>query len=220
MAYEIVRNDGTTSTTITAININFTSYIDNGTGGLGLTPETAYTYTLHAYSDTLKQNEINFANITASVMTSKMIKPSITSGKFNINTKQITLTWNNSSRATAGSEIRRDNAAGTTVAAINTTGTSVTFSDSSIGASTQQYVVISTGLGGLLSDGSVPVTVTPVTAPAISTTMTNGVARVTWGSFAPIAQFNLERAKYNVTTGIMGRMAGCKFTACNRCDLF
>ncbi len=198
LTYTLYRSEGTApAVLIKTISIdtdkNYLSYMDNGPANSGLTPETVYTYTVRAYSDTAMQNET--ANDEASVSTLQMLKPSITSAIFDINRRDITITWSNNSAATSASTIK--SAGGSSLASADSTGTTCAFTDSGIvNDSPSQYVVISSDSAGHTSEDSFPVTVVPIAPPIITSSMANGVSAISLGSTSYIDSFNLERSKY------------------------
>ncbi len=200
LMYEIFRAEGGSSpVSIKTVNvntdINYLSYVDNGTAGAGLTPETSYNYTIHAYSDEAMQNEVSSS--TTSVSTSVMLKPSIVSAVFDINNRTVTLNWINNSPAATGSTVKDAGAA--VLATVDSGTTTCTFSDPAmVNNSPSHYTVVSSGGATYGPVDSNPVAITPIAAPVLTSSVENGVVTLSWDTNL-IESFSLERSKYSQT---------------------
>lgn len=201
LIYTLYRAEGASSAElIKTIDIdaerNYLSYTDNGTSGAGLKPETTYNYTIHAYSDQSMQNEI--AGAAATVSTLQMLKPTITSAVFDINSRSVTVTWINNSTAAAGSTVKT--IGGISMSTVAGTGTTCTFTDPSIANDiSSRYVVQSWDDTTHSSSDSDPVTVVPAAPPSITSSITNGASCISWVTNPYIENFILERSKYSQT---------------------
>lgn len=204
MSYSVFRDGAVTPVKTTTINDqNYLSCVD-GTGiGAALIPETPYTYIVRAYSD-LGGTTMLEESVSVSVPTTKMIKPTIIYYDFDIATREASLYWVDNSYAAKASVIKNADT-GLVVAHTNSLDGEVTFNDSDLDAGPVQYVVESSDsdvdpvVGK--STPSASVTIVPITPPALSATMANGVATVSWGpGFTQISSFQLERSSFTGTT--------------------
>lgn len=175
--------------------LNATSYTD-----MGLTPKTEYTYQVKAYLENAMQNEITLTGNTATVETSEMIKPAGLSSVYNINTKDVTLKWETASEAALGCEVFVNGDFGTSVAsAVYSQAKEITFD---IPDDTQpvNFVVRSNDnlpIGERHNSGySIPITVTPADPPTVTAAVSSGAVNISWGSFAQISEFQLERSQW------------------------
>lgn len=201
LMYKIFRDDGASpAVLIKTVNVNterdYLSYVDIGTPGAGLTPQTSYNYSVRAYSDEAMQNEVGNAGTTVS--TSVMPRPAIVSAVFDINSRAVTLNWTNNSLAAAGSTVK--NAGGTVMATVATTASACTFTDSGmVNDSPSQYTAVSSDGSGHSSADSDPVAVTPMAPPVLSAAIANGTVTLSWDASSYIGFFSLERSKYSQT---------------------
>lgn len=209
--YEILRNTGGAFVPVGTIDpdgvLEPTTYID-----LGLTPNTAYTYQLKAYLDTSKQNAVALSYNETTFTTSGLIRPDGMSAVYNINTKNVTLSWETDSEAAAGCVVRVGNESGAIVATAVYGANTITFAT----ANTEpvNYVVVSNdGAGGHVSAASNPVTVTPITPPVVTAAGVLGNSNLSWGNFSPIADFYLERAKWSGTAWSAWQEVATQITA-------
>jgi hypothetical protein len=199
LIYTLYRAEGSSSAElIKTIDINvekdYLSYTDSGTSGAGLMPETSYSYTIRAYSDQSMQNEI--ASSVATVSTLQMLKPTITSAVFDINSRSVTITWINNSTAAAGSTVKTS--LGATISTVTGTGTTCTFTDPGmVNGVSSLYVVQSWDSTTHSSSDSDPVTVVPVAPPSITSSISEGTSHISWGPHPYIENFILERSKYS-----------------------
>ncbi|MDP4180369.1 MAG: S-layer homology domain-containing protein [Bacillota bacterium] len=201
--YKIFRNSGSGDVLIKTIDVNsdkyYTSYSDTGANGAGLIPETQYSYTIRAYSDQAMTVEI--VSAAATVTTAQMIKPTNLSAVFDINTNNVALTWKNNSFVLTGSSIKVVGGTGSIASATGNANT-CSFSDPGIVKGQQvQYVVVSTDSNGHMSLDSDPVSVLPIDPPVITAVVNNGIATVSWGSYANISNFELQRSRYTDSWG-------------------
>lgn len=216
--YEVLRHNGTGFVPIGSINPNSvlepTTYTDRG-----LTPETVYRYQIKAYLDTVMNtnNEITLTQNEISVGTSKMISPRGLSAVYNINTKKVTLSWENASEAAAGCEVRIGSENGDRVTSEPYRTNTITFPMAETGP--VNYVVMSNdGAGGHVSGASEPVTVTPLTPPVVTATAVGGAAVVSWDTIPPISDFQLERSKWGGTAWIAWELAQTSLSGTSTTD--
>lgn len=171
------------------------SYIDTG-----LTPGTSYTYEVRAFSDPEMNNLIDSVTVPNAaqpvVATTAMIPPSGLSSVYNINTGEITVTWQSASLAAAQTSIV-DASGNNILGTVSAPQTSCTFLDpaATSGISANYYAVSTDGAASTAT--SQAISVLPVTPPEISATMANGITTVSWNSYAYIQYFSLERSRYN-----------------------
>ncbi len=195
--YKISRNVGGTAVDA-AIDpdgaLEPTTYTDTG-----LAPDTSYTYILKAYLDKEMNNEIVLTSNQVIARTTRMIRPSGVSAVYDINTKSVTLSWEAASAAATGYVVRVGSGSGAIVVnEANNPAKRVAFLTNE--EAPVDYVVIShDGAGGHYSDASLPITVTPLTPPVVTATAIDGAAVVSWGTFSPISDFQLERSKWGGT---------------------
>jgi len=188
---------------------NYSSYIDRGPSSDGINPDglipgTTYTYRVDAYSsiEDLNDNKV-LDSCTGSVTTDKMKKPSIVSVKYNINDKKITLRWNNNSKAVDASEIRITYAGNTDTYQVDGTATSYSIDASNISYDTtvRCEVISKNNLNGIVSEPSTAVSVIIVPSVSVDVSVNNGTATISWGTYAYISSFQLERSKFNTSSG-------------------
>lgn len=197
VAYAIFR-DGNMDSPVKTTDINQISYLECIDDYL--TPNTSYSYVVRAYSD-YGMTGILQQSSAVSAKTTPMVKPIITHYEYNIATGAVLLTWQNTSNAARGSIIRRtDNHK--VIVQIDARDTQAVFYDPDLKTSSVRYEIVSTDLNAAPnehhSDPSAPITVVPVTPPALTATMTNGTVTVSWGSLSSQAsQFQLERSSYS-----------------------
>lgn len=187
--YQLTRNDGHGSiTTLSGILVNDVydslAYVDTG-----LVPDNEYTYTVRAYSDT--GSAIQLDEKTAVAKTSKIIDPYEVKAVYDINAKEVLLTWKSSAAATGStltdSSGHTSSSGATTNAAIKLAGMDIRW-----------YSILSNSPYG--ASNPVAVGVTPIDAPTVTASISNGVAIVSWSAFPQITQFQLERSKWNGTS--------------------
>jgi len=188
---------------------NYTSYIDRGlsSDGIspdGLLPETTYTYRVDAYSSIQDLNDNKaLESCTGSVTTEKMRKPSIVSVKYNLNDRKIILKWNNNSKAVDASEIRIMYAGSTDIYQVDGTATSYSIDAGSMPYDTtvRCEVISKNSLNGIVSEPSTAASVIIVPSVSVNASVIDGKATVSWGSYGYISSFQLERSRYNTSSG-------------------
>jgi len=192
--YQLTRNEGT-GPAVTVATIDVNSQLNPLTfTDTGLSADTTYSYTVKAYSD------IGLTNIldqkTAPVTTDGIITPYGVDAVFDINAREVLLTWSSSLLATGSIINRTENGIKTFMGTSETASVSV----GSIGSAALQLTVQSTCNPLLQSPESDPVTITPIDPPIIAVSENGGKATITWAAFSQISEFNLERSKWNEST--------------------
>jgi len=201
VCYGLYRNDGTGDILIKNIVVDierdYLRYTDTGDSEKGLKPETIYTYTMKAFSDSAMQNEIFSTSNTAT--TSQMIKPNNLRASFDINNRAVIISWNNNSAALTGSIIKTSG--GLSVASTEGAATTSSFIDVNLVDNIKSgYVVVSVDDNGHSSTYSDIIEITPISPPQITALMNNGVTDLSWGQYEYITNFELQRSKYNTTS--------------------
>jgi len=196
--YELYRSSGSGNILLATIDTDTAldpfNYLDTG-----LSPETSYTYTIRAYDRAHSGSPLDTA--TTSVKTTKIISPYNIKTVYDINRKTVLITWSNSTKATSCTVkcIKSDGSVSTYPADTLTSAT-IALSD----GTPVQIKIEAAGEGGLKSDPSVPVMVTPVQPPQLTVTHESGKATVYWGEFPQIGQFQLERSRWNSVSSTWG----------------
>jgi hypothetical protein len=186
--YKIFRNSGGQDIEVATVNVNG-DYVYNTYTDTGLSPSTAYHYTIRGYSDAGMTNEIPLTGNAADVTTANIIRPYNISSKYDVNTKMVTLTWNGSFAAI--DSIVSDGSGNTHTAHL---ANSITFYENS--AAPVIYTISSKGLNLSQSGPSAPITVTPILPPEISAVASNGYSIISWTAFPQINDFYLERSSW------------------------
>ena len=183
--YTLQRSAGSSDTTVATLGADQFAYMDTG-----LKPNTAYTYTLSAFTtadmtDTPVQK-------TTTATTTDLIKPYNLNAVYNVNTKIVSLTWSCSKLATSSIISQTVNGVTTTLPTTGASSASILIT----GSSQVDFTVQSIG-AGVLSAGVHEVSVIPVDSPMIYATYTNGTTIITWSNYPAVSQFQLERSKWN-----------------------
>lgn len=187
--YKIFRRIGEADpVAVTSINVD-SDYSYNAYTDTGLSPSTAYHYTIKAYSDEGMHNEIQLTGNAADVTTANIIKPYNITKKYDINTRMVTLTWSGSLAAI--DNIIKDGGGNTHTAHL---ASSITFPESSNGP--VSYTISSNDSSLKNSGPSAPVTVTPIAAPVISASALYNGSIISWGEYPYIYYFRLERSAW------------------------
>ncbi|HHW00871.1 MAG TPA: hypothetical protein GXX36_15140 [Clostridiaceae bacterium] len=192
---------------------NYTSYTDkgpegDGTNPGGLLPGTTYLYRLDAYKSIQDLNDNNaLESCTGSVTTEEMKKPSIVSAKYNVNDRKINLRWNNNSKAVNASEIRITYAGNTDIYQVDGTATSYSIDVNNIPYDTpvKCEVVSKNSLNNIASRPSEAASVIIAPSVSVNASVTDGKATISWGSYAYISSFQLERSKFSTSSGSWGQ---------------
>ena len=189
--YRILRNNGGPDVEVLSIDTD-SEYVYNTYTDTGLIPSTLYHYSIHAYRDAAMTVEIT--TNTADVATSNIIKPYNISSKYDVNSKEVTLTWTGS-HAAAGSIV--DDGNGYTHPSIGNTATFVENSMSPV-----SYTISSTDAASHNSGPSIQVTVTPIPPPEISAVAQNSSTSISWGTYERINDFCLEYSLWDGSSWI------------------
>lgn len=197
--YRLSRSGGSGADTVIDIDVDTTLnplvFTDTG-----LQPETTYTYTIRAFSDV--GAAVLLDEKTATVATTKIIRPYNVSARYDVNARLVLLTWNSSGLATGSVITHTENAVETSYVIAETSSTAVQVN----GLSALKLAISSTGTDPLVpsrlleSLRSDPVTVIPVEPPVIHASSTSGISTITWPSFTQIGQFQLERSQWSGTS--------------------
>jgi len=192
---------------------NYTSYTDkgpvgNGTNPGGLLPGTTYIYRVDAYSSIQDLNDNNaLESCTGSVTTEEMKKPSIVSAKYNIIDRRITLRWNNNSKAVDASEIRITYTGNTDTYQVDGTATNYSIDVSNIPYDTavKCEVISKNSLNNIASKPSAAVSVIIAPSVSVNASVTDGKVTVSWDPYVYISSFQLERSKFDTSSGAWGQ---------------
>jgi len=186
--------------TITVLNqLDSLSYTDTN-----LTPDTTYYYTIEAYSsDAVFDSGTKLDMTTATVTTSSMITPYNLQAVYNINTKEVTMSWIASMYADACT-IKRytDTGSPTSFPADDTTHTVIDergLAESDMGKEIR-YTVTS-ARGAMTSEESIPVTVRPIAVPELKAVPADGSIHIfSETKNTDFSKFTLVRSKWNGTS--------------------
>lgn len=170
-AYRLWRRTGSGSDVIVITKnvldtLDSLSHIDTG-----LYPDTSYTYTIRAFSDS--DCTVLLEEKTASIKTDPMITPYNVRAEFDINTREVTLAWDVSKYADRCIITRYDSDGYTTLLADTTTSTKIYES----GMDEISYTVKSKG-GSKVSEESQKITVRPIVVPVLKAAYSGGVINV------------------------------------------
>jgi len=192
--YEIYRDDVLIETIDKDTVPDPLTYTDDGSG-LGLQPGTMYTYTVKAIAE--DGSVIDTRKAVA--QTSGIISPYDVKAVYNINSKRVTLTWRSSLHATGSIISRTVEDATTEIPVSSTTMAEIV----ETGNSPILYSIKST-TSGENSPDSYPVSITPIEAPTVYASVTNGAIGVSCPSYMHASYFQLERSKWDESLNTWG----------------
>ena len=166
----------------------------------GLDEQTAYYFTIEAYSDTGFTTKLDAQTVPAS--TTAIISPYNVKAVYNINTCKAILTWN-ASALTSSCSISRYDLSGNFIdelPADTITGTSI----EETGSDYVIYTVKALGSGGQESAHSEETWILPIAAPYIQIERLEGTVQIFSNTQTPLFFFSLHRSKWNNTTSAWG----------------
>jgi chitodextrinase len=197
--YELYRNGELLVERIEDTGANL-SHIDGG--GEILVPETSYNYQVRAYDE--DGNELPAERENVSVVTTRMLQPSNLSYVYDINNGDVTIRWKNNSLAAAGTSMRLLPGTGPSREVAYVYGKAeehILAGQNLVPGTIVEYTVLSYNEEKTRSsDPSTSIEVLPINRPSLSVSASGNMVEVSWGDYACISNFNLQRRKLSGST--------------------
>ncbi len=185
--YELYRDDVLIETIDTDTVPDPLTYTDTNSG-LGLQPNTPYTYTIKA----IASDGAILDSREAIATTSDIIRPYNVVAVYNINSRRVMLSWQSSLHATGSLISRTEDGNTENITTSSTTNEEIL----EMGKNPILYSIQST-IGDESFPGSYPIGITPIEAPTVYATITKGGISVTCPSYMHASHFQLERSKWD-----------------------
>lgn len=195
--YKVYNEDTSSSNTLTLLktldiltDLNYNSYI-----ATDLIPNTEYKFKIYSLNS---NNEILENELRAS-STQQMIRPVMTNYNYDINSKTVTLTWDNVSSAATRTYVMKDT--NTSVANVAANVKTVTFVDPAISTNNSVYYYLKTidnNSNEALGDSGIYIN--PIKAPNLYVSRTDNKVKITFSDNQNIHMYQLERSKYGTDT--------------------